>query len=141
MGSQLDLDQGGHYRESQRLYLGPSVGWVTLQAQWVENVIVGGTTTILRGTNMILVNFEGSVTIQLPSFLASAAGPQAIPNQFAIVPVVICDIGGFALANPITILPAAGELISGLASIDLQSNYGSYVIRPDIVNGGGTLLQ
>lgn len=141
MGSQQDLDQGGTFRQTQKLYLGPSVGWVEISDQWLLNVITAGTITIARGTNLILVNFNGAVTIQLPSFKASSAGAQAIPKQFTTVPVIISDIGGFAFANPITILPFGVELISGLASIPLGSNYGSIVIRPDIVNGGGTMLQ
>ena len=141
MSSQQDLDQGGTFRQTQKLYLGPSVGWVEVAYQWQQNITAGGTTTLVRGTNLILVNFNGAVTLQLPSLKASAAGAQAIPRQFITVPIVIAEIGGFAQANPITILPFAGELISGLATIPLASNYGAIVIRPDIVNGGGTLMQ
>jgi hypothetical protein len=138
---QQDLDQGGTFRQTQKLYLGPSVGWIEYADQWVQNVTTGGTTTLVRGTNIILVAFNGAVTLQLPSLKASAAGPQAIPRQFSSVPITICDIGGFALANPITVLPFAGETLSGLASVPLASNFGSLVIRPDIVNGGGQFLQ
>lgn len=141
MASQLDLDQGGINRQTHKVYLGPSVGWVEASWEWVLNVTSGGTTSMLLGTNLVLVNFNGAVTIQLPSLKATSAGAQAIPRQFLILPIVISDIGGFALANNITILPFGGELLSGLASIKLASNYGSIVIRPDIVNGGGTLLQ
>lgn len=142
MSSQTDLDQGGSFRQTQKVYLGPSVGWQEVAERWVLNVTTGGITTIARGTSLILVNFNGLVTLQLPSFKASPAGPQAIPRQFAIIPVTICDAGGFAgPGNPITILPFAGELISGFATFPLQSAYGAYVIRPDIVNGGGTLIQ
>jgi hypothetical protein len=141
MASQLDLDQGGTTRQTHKVYLGPSVGWVEVSWEWVLNVTTGGTTTMLLGTNLVLVNFNGAVTIQLPSFKATSAGAQAIPRQFLILPVVISDVGGFAFSNNITILPFGSETLSGLASIKLSSNYGSIVIRPDIVNGGGTLLQ
>jgi hypothetical protein len=147
MSSQLDLDQGGTYRQTQKLYLGPSVGWVEVADQWLQNVTTVGATTLVRGTNLILVNFNGLVTIQLPSLKASAAGAQAIPRQFTSIPLVISDVGGFAtVANPITILPFGTELISGTFNntstlLKLSSTYGSIVIRPDIVNGGGTLLQ
>jgi hypothetical protein len=141
MADQRDLDQGGTFRQTQKLYLGPSVGWVEYADQWLLNVTVGGTTTLQRGTNLVLVNFNGAVTIQLPSLKASAAGAQAIPKQFTTVPITICDIGGFAFSNPITVLPFGTELISGLASVPIGSNFGSLVIRPDIINGGGTMLQ
>lgn len=141
MSSQLDLDQGGTYRETQKVYLGPSVGWVEISSQWMLNILAAGTTNILLGTNLILVNFNGSVTVQLPQFKATAAGAQAIPKQFATIPVVIVDVGGFAGAHPITILPFGTELISGLASIQITAPRGAYVIQPDIVNGGGNLIQ
>lgn len=141
MSSQQDLDQGGTFRQTQKLNLGPSIGWVEVASQWLQNVTSGGTTTLVRGTNLILVNFNGSVTIQLPSLKASLAGPLAIPRQFAVIPIIICDIGGFAFASPITILPFGAELISGLASVPIGSSYGSITIRPDVVNGGGTMLQ
>lgn len=141
MSSQIDLDQGGTFRQTQKVYLGPSVGWVQVAEQWILNVTTGGVTTISRGTNQILVAFNGAATIQLPSLKASLAGPQAIPNQFAVIPIVIADVGGFAFTHNITILPFPGELISGLASLPLASNYGALVIRPDIINGGGTLMQ
>jgi hypothetical protein len=146
MASQLDLDQGGTNRQTHKVYLGPSVGWVEVSWEWLWNVTTGGTTSILLGTNLVLVNFNGAVSVQLPSFKASAAGAQAIPRQFLILPMVISDVGGFAFANNISILPFGSELISGLFNntstiLKISSNYGSIVIRPDTVNGGGTLLQ
>lgn len=142
MSSQTDLDQGGTFRQTQKLYLGPSVGWVEVQYQWILNVTAAGTVTLARGTNVILVNFNGAgVILSLPSFKASAAGAQAIPKQFTTVPLIISDIGGFAFTNPITVNAFAGEPISGLTTFQLNSNFGSLVIRPDIVNGGGTFMQ
>src|SRR5450432_3470530 len=124
MSSQLDLDMGGTNRQTHKVYLGPSVGWVEASWEWVLNVIAGGVTNMGLGTNLVLVNFNGAVTIQFPSLKASLAGPQAIPRQFLILPITISDIGGFAAANPITILPFGSELISGLASVQLSSNFG-----------------
>jgi hypothetical protein len=147
VSSQQDLDQGGTFRQTQKLYLGPSVGWVEVADQWMQNVTVGGTTTLVRGTNLILVSFNGAVTLQLPSLRASLAGPQAIPRQFTAIPITISDIGGFAApGTPINILPFGAELISGTFNntttlLKLTSAFGAIVIRPDIVNGGGTLLQ
>lgn len=141
MPSQLDLDQGGSFRQTQKVYLGPSIGWQEVAEQWIWNVVAGGVTAISRGTSLILVNFNGAVTLQLPSFRASAAGAQAIPRQFAIIPVILVDAGGFSGANPITINTFAGELVSGLSTFQLSSPFGSFIIRPDIINGGGTLIQ
>jgi hypothetical protein len=141
MSSQLDLDQGGTLRQTHKVYLGPSVGWVEASWEWVLNVNANAA-SLLLGTNLVLVNFNGTVNIQFPSLKASAAGVQAIPRQFLILPIVISDIGGFPTpANPINLLPFSAETFSGLSSVSITSPYGTIVIRPDIVNGGGTLLQ
>lgn len=144
MASQLDLDQGGTFRQTRKVYMGPSVGWVAAPDQTVLDVISGGTTTLLRGMNLVLANFNGSVSIQLPP-AKTFANPQAIPYQHVIIPVVILDKGGFASAiNPIQILCDASELgpgIDGLPSIEITSAYGAYVLRPNIITGGWTLLQ
>ena len=147
MASQLDLDQGGTNRQTHKVYLGPSVGWVEASWEWVQNIVAAGTTSMGLGTNLVLVNVNGLVSVQLPSFKATSAGAQAIPRQFLILPVTISDVGGFATpVNPITILPFGSELISGLFNntstlLKLTSAFGAIVIRPDTVNGGGTLLQ
>ena len=141
MGSQLDIDQGGLFRQTNRVYLGPSVGWVWSPSQVILPVVVAGTTNVLEGTSVVTVNVNGSVTLQLPQSKQSAAGAGAVPGMAVSYPVTIVDIGGFATAHPILILPFGAELIDGLASIELQSAYGAYVMQPDILNGGWILTQ
>ena len=143
MSSQTDLDQGGTFRQIQKVYLGPSVGWVSMPNQTVVSITTVGTTDIARGMNCVLVNVAGLATIQLPSSLASPAGPQAIPNQFSIYNTVVMDLSSLAndSTRKITILPYAGELIDGLASIEIVSPYGAFVLRPLIDTGGWTLTQ
>ncbi len=141
MASQLDLDQGGTFRQTQRVYLGPSLGWVPAPSQNIVNVTVTGTTTIQRGMNLVLVSVNATATIQLPSAKQSPAGAQALPGTFVIVPVVVVDAGGFANAHNITILPFGAETIDGLASIAITSNFGAFVLKPNITSGGWTLLQ
>lgn len=143
MPSQLDLDQGGTVRQSQRLYLGPSIGWILSPANNILSVTTVGTTIVLLGTTLILINVAGLVTIQLPSALASAAGAQALPGTFLGRPITVVDSGGNA--NPttrkITILPFGTELIDGLASIAIQAPYGAFVLTPNTPLGGWTLTQ
>ena len=144
MGSQLDLDQGGTFRQKQRVYMGPSVGWIEAAFQYVLPVTIGGLTTILLGNTLVLVNFAGVVSLQLPSGKSSAAGAQAIPGSFIGKPITIVDSGGNASgANAITILAPAGETIDGLASIKIQTAYGAFVLTPNITSaaGGYTLTQ
>jgi len=135
-----DLDQGGTFRTRQKIWMGPSVGWVEAPAA-ITRVTVGGTTVISLGTSIVTVAFNGAVTINLPQFKGStSAFAIGLPGQFVPETITIIDTGGFAAANPITITPGAGETISGLASIQITSNFGAFVLQPDPVNGGSTVV-
>ena len=133
MGSQSDLDQGGTTRFLQRQYLGPSLGWIDA-VDAILRINNAGTTLVQLGSSVITVNTGGLVTIQLPAF--KNTNP-ALRGQIRDIPLVIVDIGGFASgANPITILAASGETISGLTQVQITSAYGAVILQPDPVNGG-----
>lgn len=142
MSSQTDLDQGGTFRQTQKVYLGPSVGWVTAPSQTILPITTAGPVSVARGMNLVLVSFNGVMVLNLASSKASLAGAQAIPQQFVIVPTVIVDSGGFASdVNTITIVPFGTERIDGLASIQIVQAYGAFVLKPNIDLGGWTLTQ
>jgi len=141
MGSQLDLDQGGTFRQRHQVYLGPSVGWIEAPLTSILRITTAGTITVLGGNTLITVNVNGAVTIQLPPAKGNAAGAGGVPGTFMATPIVIVDIGGFATANPITINAAGAETIDGQASVSLSSNYGAFTLQPDVINGGWTLIQ
>ena len=142
MGSQTDLDQGGTFRQQNRVYLGPSVGWQWAPSSVILPIITGGTTIVQRGNSLITLNFNGLITVQLPPAKSSLAGAQANPGTFVAVPITIVDIGGFcSVANPATIQGSGSELVDGLASVSLQSPYGAFVLQPDIIHGGWILTQ
>lgn len=141
MGSQQDLDQGGTFRQYTRVWMGPSVGWQNYPFQAVLEVKSAGTVTLLRGTNLIKLNVNGNVTLNLPSSKASVQGPQAIPAQWVISAITIVDKGGFASGVTYNIVPFGSELISGLASVQLASAYGTIVLEPLLETGGWNLLQ
>jgi hypothetical protein len=140
MTSQIDYDQGGTFRQFERVWLGPSVGWAYYPQAVTLPLTVAGTATISRGVTLVTVNVNGAVTINLPSSKATAQ-PLAIPSQWVLAPVTVVDIGGFASANPITIAAAGSELISGLASVSLSVVYGAVILKPMIDIGGWTLLS
>lgn len=131
MPSQADLDQGGTLREWTSTYLGPSVGWVKRPWRNVLAVTAAGTYTLDLSTNFVQVNIAGAVTIILPSTKTSTAPAGVQPGTYVRAPVTIVDIGGLAAANPITIQPAAGEAILGLASIQITANYGGFILYPN----------
>lgn len=132
-----DFDKGGTWRTRQKQYLGPSQGWIDA-VDSILRVTTGGTTVVELGNSLITVSFNGAVTLQLPVF--KNTNP-ALPGQMRDIPIVIADIGGFALTHPITILPGAGETISSLATLTIASAYGAVVLVPDPVNGGSTVTQ
>lgn len=133
MTSQLDLDQGGTFREWVSTYFGPSVGWVRVPAKNILSVNAAGIFTVDPSTNLVRVRVAGIVTIILPSAVVPTVPAGVLPGLFTLGAITITDIGGFAAANPITIQPAPTENIMGLSSIQLNSNYGSFVLFP--VNG------
>lgn len=143
MGSQTDLDQGGTFRQWTRMYMGPSVGWVPVPIDAVLEVTAGGAITIARGTSLILLNVNASVTLNLPSSKASPTGPQAIPGQWVVNPVTIVDKGGFANPGVVNYLvnPFGTEKISGLSQIQLAAPFGSLILNPILSIGGWTLIQ
>lgn len=132
MASQTDLDKGGTNRQLSKRYLGPSVGWITTPATAasVLPITAAGTYTVELSTTLVTVNVNGAVTLNLPRARTPTQGPQAVPGPFAQNPITIVDIGGFAGSQPVTINPAAGETIMGLASIQLAVNYGGYTLKP-----------
>jgi hypothetical protein len=141
MGSQIDLDQGGTIRQYQKLWLGPTIGWVDYPTTAILSITAAGVYTISRGTNLIQININGNVTINLPSSKASAAGAVAIPGNSIVTPVVISDLGGFAAGATYNIVPFGSELISGLASVQLASPFGTILLEPNTTSGGWNLGQ
>lgn len=143
MGSQLDLDQGNTFRQYARVWMGPSVGWLTMPVQAILPIAAAGTYTLQRWTNVVKVNVAaGVVNLNLPLSKASAQGPQAIPGQWVINPVIILDLSGQAgLATTININRAGTELISGLTQVQLAAPYGTILLEPLLDTGGWTLGQ
>lgn len=132
MTSQTDLDQGGTARQWVRTYMGPSVGWVYLPGRNPFEITATGTYTITPDTSVVNVNINGAVTIILPTTQNPNASAGALPGLYARTAVSIVDVGGFATAHPITIQAQAGETIMGLPSIPIASNYGAFILSPNV---------
>lgn len=140
MGSQTDLDQGGTFRQWKRVYLGPSVGWAYAPDQNEWDITAAGTTIISPGINLVRVNIAGIVSVQLFSTVNPVVPAGVKPGDFVVTPLTVMDLGGLASAiNTITILPFAGELIDGLASIQILNAYGAFTLFPK--STGGWMLQ
>lgn len=141
MGSQLDLDQGGTFRQYQKVWLGPSIGWMDFPVTAILLVNAAGTFAIQRATNFIQLSVAaGVVNINLPSSKAGVA--QALPGQSVQTPTIITDILGTAGAAATINVNANGtELISGLASVQLASPFGTLLLNPNLSAGGWTLGQ
>lgn len=137
MPSQTDLDMGGTLRLWERVYMGPSIGWVyTPNKNFIgsgtstNTIGAAGTYTLDWSTNFVQVAVPGAVTIVLPSVLTPSLGIVQ-PARQQRVNVTIVDVGGNALAHPITIEPASvAETIMGLTQIQITSNYGGFILEP-----------
>lgn len=141
MSSQLDLDQGGTDREWERVYRGHGVGYIWMPKRNLFPITAAGTFNLFNSTSLVEVNVAGAVTIVLPTALTPAAGPQARPGDFARNPITIVDVGGHALANPITIQAFGSENIVGLASIQITSNYGAFTLNPSNSQQGWNIIS
>lgn len=134
MTSQVDLDQGGTFRQFVRKYLGPSVGWVYVPETNIVPVTAAGTVTLVIGVTLVPVNIAGAVIIVLPPIKLMPSVPAgALPGPAILSPVTAVDVGGFASAHPITLLPAAGDTIMSLPSISIATAYGGYTLSPNPV--------
>jgi hypothetical protein len=131
----MDLDRGGVFEQNERVYYGPTIGWINVYG-FPANITAAGAYNVApfpsRPTAIsvgdLLVNVNGAVSIQLPP----AGGRLGIP-------ISIFDIGGFAAAQNITILPDGAETIMGLPSIAIATNYGSFTLWP--IQSGGWYTQ
>lgn len=143
MGSQVDLDQGGTFRQYQKVWMGPSVGWLNMPIQAILNITAAGTYTIQRWTNLIKIKAtSGVINLDLPSSKATPQGPQAIPGQWVYNPIIIVDIAGqCSIAVTCNVIPNGSELISGLSSLELASPYGTLLLEPALDTGGWNLGQ
>jgi hypothetical protein len=136
MPSQIDLDQGGTYRQKIKVFMGHSIGWVE-QQNAILRVTSAGVTVIQLGNFLVLVNVNGAVTLTLPPAKAPAAIGQ--PGAAPLESLMVVDQGGFAGANPITVNPTSPDLIDGLASVQLSTAFGVLVLTPDPVNGNWSI--
>lgn len=139
MSSQLDLDQGGTYREWKPAWLGPSVGWIWMPNRNALSVVTGGTFTLDPSTSLVEINAAASVIIVLPSAIDPSVPAGALPGRFAKTPVSVVDTGGNAGAFPITIQPtSSSENVLGLSQIQISANYGGYILYPNSTLKGWT---
>lgn len=131
MPSQTDLDQGGTIREWDKIYLGPSVGWVWVPYRSQFNITAAGTYTVDLSSNYVRVNVVGAVIIILPPSLNLTIPEGVTPGKAVRNPISIVDSGGNAAANPITIQPNGTETIMGLVQVQITSNFGGFILYPN----------
>jgi hypothetical protein len=111
----MDLDQSGNGWQVARVYLGPSLGWVNVQIKPTRLVTAAGTSSILPGDSIILVNATGAVALNLPDVRLWVQEPAYQPATAFERVLYIKDLGGNAAANPITITPFGTQTIDLLA--------------------------
>jgi hypothetical protein len=142
MSSLTDFDAGGTFRPFYRVWLGSSLGWLNAPGALLL-VTTAGTTSFPVGISVVRVNVNGAVTIQLPVFKAPGASTAAMTQPALFIPwvVTILDEGGFAGSFPITVLPGAGETISGFSAVQISTAYGAMLLQSDPILGGSTIVD
>lgn len=131
MASQTDLDQGGTNRQFVKRWMGPTVGWVWVPDETILPVTAAGTTVVQLGTSLVPVDANvAGVIVQLPSVALPDVPATILPMPYALLPITVYDAGGHAATHNITITPAAGETIMGLASITIIAAYGGWALKP-----------
>lgn len=111
LNANADLDQSGNSFQTVQVYMGPSLGWMTVQVKPSQSVIAAGAVTLASGASLVFVNVAGLVTINLPDvkkWLQEAAYLPAVGFERAIW---IKDLGGNANANNITVTPFGTQTI------------------------------
>ncbi len=90
----------------------------------------------MNGTTLITVDCAGAVTISLwDPIPPTTCPPNSIPGPSVGANLTIVDIGGHALAHPITINPAATRTIMGLTTVSIDNDYASQALRPNLTTG------
>jgi hypothetical protein len=100
-----DLDKGGAYSQMQRVWHGPTLGWLNEFVLPVVTITSGGITDVPPGVSLLLVDVAATVTINLPDanvVLQQTAYQAAFGIERSIW---IKDFGGNAAAFNITINP------------------------------------
>jgi hypothetical protein len=121
------IDQSGTFREWVNTYLGPSIGWIMLQAGSVIRLTVGGTYTAEVGVPNFLFYGNTPLTFRLLSVIPT----QGTPYRYGQQPIRIVDAGGHAGSANITIQPFGSETINGAGSIVINTNFGALNLLPD----------
>lgn len=111
--SAQDLDQSGQSYQQIRVYLGPSLGWVTVRIK-PETQVTTATYSVQAGDSILMVNRAGVVTIQLPSVAVWVKENFYNPSTGFERALWIKDLGGNAAAFNITINPFGTEKIDNL---------------------------
>lgn len=125
-----DLDQSGFAYQRTRVYLGPSLGWVTYQVRPAQTVIAGGATSLGPGASLVLVNVAATVTIILPDVTAWLKEVGAQPATAFDRSIWIKDLGGNAAAFNITVAPFGSQTIDTLSSFTMISNHAMIRLYP-----------
>lgn len=132
----IDFDRSGISRQSSRVNLGPSLGWVDVEGA-ILTITSAMSLVLPRGVTQVRVNAAGAVALTLPR----ARGALAIPVSLALIPIAITDAGGHADAFPILINAVPGESIGNLASVSIAIKFGTVFLRPNPTLGTWSTLS
>jgi hypothetical protein len=105
----VDLDKGGAYAQKQKVWFGPTLGWLDEFGLPSVTIISGGVTAVPAGVALLLVDVAATVTLNLPSALVVLQQTAYQPANGIERSIWIKDFGGNAAAFNITINPFGAE--------------------------------
>lgn len=109
-----DLDQSGNRLQATKVYLGPSIGWVTVFVKPERTISAAGTYAVNVGDSIIFVTTTAAVTLTLPSVEDWLnAGLNFFPGTAFEGALWVKDLSGDRTI-PITIDPDGLDEIDGL---------------------------
>lgn len=109
--------------------------WIWILASFTGSsfgiTVVTGSQAVAVTDTMVQTNQSGAIVLTLPDSVTwGATQPGSV--------LTIVDISGTASTNNVTINPAGGQTISGLASVSIASDYGGVQLAPK--SGGGWIF-
>lgn len=111
--------------------------WIWILASFTAAIsgptVVTASQALAATDTVVQTNQSGLIVLTLPSSVTWAAAQAGRGN-----PLTIFDISGTAATNTVTINPAGGQTISGLASLVIDTDYGGFRLEPK--SGGGWVV-
>lgn len=112
----------GSFVRSQRVYCGPSLGWI--EAPIFQDTAVTGNHTVQPYESVFLCSLAAPATLMLPPLLTW------LQNTYGSWPIYVKDVLGNFSSFSLTVATPDGKSIDGQSTLALVGDFSSVIIRP-----------